>query len=480
MSKPTRKAATTPQAKPFVEMGSSGLTHWGGYIDNEFLRELKGPKGTKTFREMADNDDMVGAALLGLTALGQSASFSIEAADKTPEGEEARQFVAECLFEDMSQTWQDTLGDILTLFTFGYAPLEMVFKVRGGASTDPNVASSNFDDGKIGIRKLALRPQETIFRWVFDESGGIQALVQRDPTSMKEITIPIAKFLLFRTTTQKNNPEGRSLLRNAYRSWYFKKNIQTTEGIGIERDLAGYPVIQLGEDAPDLWNDKDPNAAILMRYLQDMVKGIRVDEQMGAVMPKWATLSLLTSGSRRSFDTNATITRYDQRIAMTMLADFLLLGHDAVGSKALSFSKIDVFTKALKGFLERICDVINRFLIPPLMKLNGVALGPYPKLAVGNLTQVDLAVLGPFLLQLSQAGMPLFPNAAIERAILDVAELPSGEDGGELNPAMTPEEERALAVAAAGAGAVLNPDPNAPVPPITKRAGGRHGRTRTL
>ena len=50
------------------------------------------------------------------------------------------------------------------------------------------------------------------------------------------------KCLLFRTQTHKNNPEGRSILRNAYRSWYFKKRIEEIEGVGIERDLAGIPI----------------------------------------------------------------------------------------------------------------------------------------------------------------------------------------------------------------------------------------------
>ena len=29
--------------------------------------------------------------------------------------------------------------------------------------------------------------------------------------------------LLFRTKSRKDNPEGRSILRNAYRPWYFKE-----------------------------------------------------------------------------------------------------------------------------------------------------------------------------------------------------------------------------------------------------------------
>ena len=46
-------------------------------------------------------------------------------------------------------------------------------------------------------------------------------------------------------------------------------------------------------------------------------------------------LKLLSTGGRRQFDTNAIIARYDARIAMSCLADFILLGHDKVGTLAL-------------------------------------------------------------------------------------------------------------------------------------------------
>lgn len=36
---------------------------------------------------------------------------------------------------------------------------------------------------------------------------------------------------------REKDPEGKSILRNAYRSWYFKKRIQEIEGIGIEATL---------------------------------------------------------------------------------------------------------------------------------------------------------------------------------------------------------------------------------------------------
>jgi hypothetical protein len=55
---------------------------------------------------------------------------------------------------------------------------------------------------------------------------------------------------------QRNNPEGRSMLRTAYRSWRNKKRIEEIEGVGIERDLAGLPIARI----PGKFFSKDADA----------------------------------------------------------------------------------------------------------------------------------------------------------------------------------------------------------------------------
>ena len=167
-------------------------------------------------------------------------------------------------------------------------------------------------------------------------------MTQMPPPDFGTFTIPIEKALLFRTKSRKNNPEGRSILRNAYRSWYFKRRIQEIEGIGIERDLAGLPVIHGPEDL-DIWDDQNKDAVKARLGLEEMVRSIRRDEMEGVVLPAGYTLELLSSGGTRQFDTNAIINRYDTRIAMTVLADFIFLGHDKTGSWALSSDKTELF-----------------------------------------------------------------------------------------------------------------------------------------
>ena len=53
----------------FIELGRSGLARWGGWIYEEFLRELRGRKGVEIYKEMLDNDDIIGAILFAIEML---------------------------------------------------------------------------------------------------------------------------------------------------------------------------------------------------------------------------------------------------------------------------------------------------------------------------------------------------------------------------------------------------------------------------
>jgi hypothetical protein len=464
----------TPEQQALVggpmldERGLTGLKRWAGHVHEEFLKELQGTRGVKAYREMIDNDDIVGSMLWAIKYLARQVDFRVEAGADDTEGEQWREFVEQALFHDLNLTWQDLLGEILSFLGYGWSYFEVVFKRRlgqtpgliMGADGRPRMAAkSKFDDGLIGWRKIAFRAQDTLHEWQFDESGGIQGMIQQPPPDFKLRVLPIDKCLLFRTEAERGNPEGRSILRNAYRAWYFKKNLQTLEGIGAERDLAGYPMLKVDKEGPDIWNPNDANMVALKEQLQKLVRSIRRDEQEGAVLPWWATLELLASPSTRQFKTNEIIERYDRRIAMTVMADFILVGHEAVGSNALFGGKAGLFAAAMTGFLDNICAVFNRFAIPTLLRLNGAELEEPPKLVHGEVQDVDLTALGDFITKISQAGMPLFPNPKLEDHLYTAAKLPVPErnEAGETEAAIAAREMHEAEVASMQ-GAVDEPD----------------------
>ena len=88
-----------------------------------------------------------------------------------------------------------------------------------------------------------------------------------------------------------------------------------------------------------------------MAYAEMLVQNIRRDAKEGLVLPPGWKLELLSSGSKRQFEVGTVIDRYDKRMAMTAMADFILLGHQGTGSFALSDNKTELFSVALGTYM---------------------------------------------------------------------------------------------------------------------------------
>ncbi len=413
------------------EYGRIGQNRYGGIFYEEFLPALRGTKGVQVFQEMSENDETVGAILFAIEMLIRQCDFTVEPGGPEDIDREAARFVEQCM-NDMESTWTDTLSEILSFLTYGWSFHEIVYKIRKGRSGNPETRSK-YDDGLIGWRKLPIRSQDTLYQWEYkDGTDELTGMTQAPAPSFQHITIPIEKALHFKTRSRKNNPEGRSILRNAYRSWYFKKRIQEIEGIGIERDLAGFPVLYTPENA-DIWNPDDPESVRLLATAEAIVSGVRRDAREGIVLPGgengWK-LELLSTGSRRQFDTNQIIDRYDQRIATTVLADFVMLGQREVGSFALASSKTKIFALAIGTYLDIVCETFNSQGIPRLIDLNRgkfSGISDYPRMRHGDIEDADLSSVGAFIQQMVDIGM-LKPDAQLEQYVRRIAHLPGRID----------------------------------------------------
>jgi phage gp29-like protein len=427
--------------RQFSEVGVGGTKVFSGTIEEEFIPELRGEKGRKVFRQMSDNDATISALLFGIEMLVRATEWRIEPnsllkqkeVDEEPTEEELEKahWLRGVLFEDMEHSWDDFISDAMTMLIYGWSYHEIVYKYRRHED------GSSFDDGMIGIKKIATRPQETLEDWVLAPNGDVLAMRQRDPNTQKIFVVPYEKSLLFRARRHKNSPEGKSILRNAYRSWYFMKNVEEIEAIAIERELNGLPVCYIPQEIFDEAEMEDGDASKLNAYIE-LVRDIKFNEQGGVVLPsdpwvdqdgrmttmKKVELTLLTTNGQRSIDTNRTILRYQHDIARTVLADFLMLGSGERGSFALSRTKVDLFLRALKGWLEAISTVINKELVPRLWKLNGLSIDIMPKVIPGSVAPEDLLEIGDLIKKLAEAGMPLFPDPNLEKHLRHVAGLP--------------------------------------------------------
>ena len=417
-----------------IELGVTGLKRFSGVVDEEFLPALRGRKAIQIYREMSQNDSIVGALLFAVDKLIREAEWKVTPPDQTPESREAAEFL-ESNMHDMSHSWGDFVTEIMSMLTYGWSWHELVYKRRVGPWEKDAKYRSKYTDNRIGWRKLPIRAQETWFRWVFDDTGGIRAMVQMAPPSYQAVVIPIEKSLLFRTNISKGNPEGQSILRTAYRSWYFKKRLEEFEGIGVERDLAGMPVARVPADY--LSAAKGTKQEAVVAGFRKMVRGVRRDENEGLVIPTQYDpdtkqplfdFELMSAGGSRQFDTNSIIQRYEQRILMTVLADFILVGHQSTGSYSLHTDKTGIFRAAMNAVTDAVADTLNRHAVPRLFELNAWKPDELPKIEVSEIDPPDLQQLAALISATAGAGMQWFPDPELEKFIRTTARVPEIPD----------------------------------------------------
>jgi len=425
-------AKRIPRAAHFRDVGAPGLRIYSGFLEEEFLPELRGHLAARVYQEMRDNDPTVGAMLYVMEHLIGNATLNVLTDDTSPQGEKARMLV-ETSINDMIHPWNHVFSEILTFLPFGYSYMEVTLKHRRGHHRDPN-KDSQYNDGLIGWSKMALRGQDTTYRWHMDETMNVVALEQLPPPHFINTLVPREKALHFTIRPYKSNPEGRSILRNAYRPWFFMKRIEEIEAIAVERELNGMPVLQPPEGY-NLWNTKDPVAQTLLTRAEELVRNIRQDMHQGVVLPFGWTLTLLSATGQRSLDTSIIINRYAQRIATVALADMLLIGQERVGSFALVAAKVSLFSKALRSVANVIEGEFNRHAIPRLLRMNGMRTEKTPYIRFGPIDTPDLKSLAEYVNKLVGNNV-LTPDQNLERHMREIASFPIRIDPRETLPAI--------------------------------------------
>jgi len=421
----------TPQidmgSRAYVDLrslGSSGLTQSSGYIHEERMPKLQGRRGVAVYKEMGDDDPVIGSALRIIDNMLRTVRWEVQAASTAPFDLEAAAFVESCL-DDMDTPLIDTMSEIFSMLQYGYSLHEIVYKRRCGDAPVESMRSKHAD-GMIGWRRLPSRSQDTIQRWVLADDGTILGAEQCAPPHFIPTFLPIKKCLLFRTTVHKNNPEGKSILRCAVRDWHYKKGIEAIESIGIERDVAGLPIARVPADLIRDANGGDPDAIAMVDLFTKMVTNVRRDEQEGIVLPtaydengkELFSFSLLSSGGTRQIDIGSVIQRHDNRMALALQAEFILMGQTgSSGAYAMHADKTDMFMGAISTYLDIVENTLNLHAIPELCELNGLEMSDYPKLRHSPLERIDVSKMAAAIQQLSMSGMQLFPDEQLEAYI---------------------------------------------------------------
>ena len=390
-----------------------------GLRQDEHIVELRGTQGVKKYREMRENDPVIGAVLMAMDMMLRSVVWRVEGGS-----EKGRAYVESEIHGMADRTWEEFVSDVLSFLPYGFSIFEIVMKRR--------------EDGLIGLKKLAPRAQWTIDRFECPK-GTILGVWQN--SAQRQAFIPYDRMLHFRTSAINNEPSGRSVLRSAYTSWRYQNQIKYIEAVAIERELNGLPIARV----PSVYmgSDATPNQKAFLNSIKSIVRDVKRNEQGYIILPSdlqadddgkltnkyMVEFDLIASKGTRDIDTGKVILRYQQDMARAVMADFVMLGANDRGSFALSKSKSDLFLKALEGYMDTIQGVLNRRLLPRLWEVNKGLLGPedMPKLARGRVAPVDLEELGQFIQRLTLSGADLFPDDKLDKHLRDIAGLPEGD-----------------------------------------------------
>lgn len=423
-----------------AETGFVGLKTSNGTIYEEANRSFRYPAFLKTVDEMV-NDPTVAAALNTLKMMLTRVEWTVEPPVNATETEKQRaEFVQSCM-HDMEHTWPQFIAEVTTYLEYGFSVQEKVFRRRLTRN------GSKFNDGHIGLRKIAPRGQSTIRHWNFSEDGrelvGIGQSLQyvengaryTNLTSPKDglINIDRDKFLLFSADSVKGNPEGKSILKSVYLPFKQLTLLKDQLLLGIAKDLSAVPIMGL----PAKYMDENASVeekAVYQSY-QKMLDRVAAGEQRGVIFPlmyddagnKLFEFSLLEAKGQSKFNLPEVIKQLQNDILVALSCDVITLGTDMQGSFSIKDTKTNLCAMAVEHRLNEIRDVLNSDLISQLYALNGWSQERMPTFEYGDIADVDSEAFSKLVQRVASVGLVEIDRAVLNkiRNVMGVPELAS-------------------------------------------------------
>ena len=385
-TRPTRQRGRGRTGQPRQTVLKTGLSVWSGQVKEEYLSALSPwSRAIKVYQEM-QHDVVIGALFEAVKTPLLASPFEVAAASDSVDDVAAKQFVEDNLLNNPSLDWPSHVSDSLEFLDIGFAISEKVLEKRS--------------DGRLYLRDLMPIGQDTLDKWgENDDFGRPTSFIQRDERGRTRAAV-FDKLLHFVSGGHKRNPQGEGLLRSLYRPWFFKKNLETIEAIGAERDVGNAPVVSLKEGVR--YSDAD------ITNLEKALEGFRMDEAVYVIMPGGASITAY-GGGNKVYDIRSIIRDWQHLIRQRFFADFLSFGSENVGTQALAREMTTFFGLAERSIQQKMLAVWNKQLIPWLFKWNNITMAQLPKLTWLRPGDQNLQSLAQAYNTLIGAGM-LDPN----------------------------------------------------------------------
>lgn len=395
-------SAKTPA--PLGEIGAPGTQIFGGMLAQaDYNPDLSPPACYDIYDKMRLSDGQVGAALAVIKLPILRAHWEVEPASDSAED----RMIAELCERDlrgMTTSFAATLRQILLYLDYGSHPFEPVWEVR--------------DDGFVHLRKLAPRSPRSVLKWLVDENGGFAGIQQGaiKASGWSVVEIPNEKLCLFVNEQEGANFRGISVLRRAYKHWFFKSGMERIDAIANEKRTIGIDRGIIKEGA----QNKDQ----LKEWIERVLMTMHAHEKMYVVEDEanWE-YKLETGGARGNANAiMASIDYHNLMMLRAVIAEFVAMGSGSTGSLAMHKDKTGFFLMALEATSDNIAETMTAYLLKPWVDYNW-RVSKYPRMKYSRLDTRDVSGIADFVQKLVSVGA-LTAGEDTERELRVLGDLP--------------------------------------------------------
>lgn len=379
VASPTRQVSgTTYQSKGAVDSSNANYSEIGSQKGTRIIDPVPALGNRRnariTYSKMSRSDSSVRVSLRAAKAPVLGAEFYVDPFSNDEQDLIIQEFVEFNLFEGMTTSWLKFLEQVLHKFRDGFSAFEDVWEIREWAPRENN-PGANLKKYTM-LRKLAVRPPETIKEILYDDNGGPIGIKQnaiRADSKQDEVEIGIDKLVIFTFDQDGGDLEGNSILRSAYPHWYYKEHLYKIDAIQKERHAIGVPEATLQPGySPD---DK--------KIANEMLRNLRTNEH--AYILKTTMIDVgFAELSGNLVDVLKSAEHHDMMIMKNIMVQFLNMGAGSSSNRASSATAMDMFLKAMKYVAASICECLNMYVIPNLVTYN-FQTDRFPKVQVRNI-----------------------------------------------------------------------------------------------
>lgn len=413
-----------------VELGRSG-TVWSNYLREEYNPELVGQAGLIKYERMAKSDAAVRSALRAVKTPILGATWFVQPAKNEALHKEIANFVQRNLTQYMTYQWSQVLWEALLMLNYGHYMFELVWAFR-------DVETDSGTSRKIVLKKMAPRHPLDITNWLFDVHGGPAGvevfgppasdvssgvgMTSNSPFGGESVVIPIDKMAIFTFDGEGGDLRGISVLRSAYKHWFFRENLYKIDAIQKERHGIGIPIIKL----PSGFTSRDRDLA------HELGANLRTNEKAHVVLPpNWELMFAKLEG--QPVDALESADHHMKMIYQNVLAQAIMAGSGASAKEGM-----ELFYKSTRYIADIVRGVMNKYVIPKLVTANW-PVDEFPELKVRRLGDTQEARTVSFAVRNFVGASVITPDERLEEWARELVDAPQSDPDTRREDTQTPQ-----------------------------------------